>query len=70
MIIFGTRGVTFTPEKGEFFCPGCCAERSFARKSVRRFFTLYFIPLVPLDKLGETKFVDTVKKAVRRYRGG
>ncbi|MEX1033120.1 MAG: TerB family tellurite resistance protein [Cellvibrionaceae bacterium] len=53
MIIFGTRGVTTTPEKGDFHCPSCNSKRNYALKRVRRFFTLYFIPLIPLDKLGE-----------------
>jgi len=52
-IIFGTRGVTFTKEKGEFHCPQCGGGSPFKHKSVRRFFTLYFIPVIPLDRLGE-----------------
>src|SRR5512135_2525035 len=54
MIIFGTRGVTMTKESGDFACPGCGgSQQRYVRKSVRRFFTLYFIPLLPLNKLGE-----------------
>jgi uncharacterized tellurite resistance protein B-like protein len=53
MIIFGTRGVTSTKETGPFNCPSCGDQRAYSRKSVRRFFTLYFIPLIPLDQLGE-----------------
>lgn len=53
MIIFGTRGVKFTKEEGQFFCPQCESERPYRHRSVRRFFTLYFIPVIPLDKLGE-----------------
>jgi tellurite resistance protein len=53
MIIFGTRGVTSTKETGPFNCPTCGDQRAYSRKSVRRFFTLYFIPLIPLDQLGE-----------------
>jgi hypothetical protein len=54
MIIFGTRGVTFGGTAGEFFCPGCGWSRQpYEHKTVRRFFTLYFIPVIPLDKLGE-----------------
>jgi tellurite resistance protein len=53
IIIFGTRGVTYSHETGEFFCPGCGSEQPFDHKRVRRFFTLYFIPLIPLDLLGE-----------------
>ncbi len=53
MIIFGTRGVTTTPEKGEFYCPSCASTQNYGFKCVRRFFTLYFIPVIPLGKLGE-----------------
>lgn len=53
MIIFGTRGITTTPERGTFFCPRCNSNQNYNLKRVRRFFTLYFIPVIPLDKLGE-----------------
>ena len=53
MIIFGTRGVTLTSEKGDFHCPQCASEQAYKYKKVRRFFTLYFIPIIPLDLLGE-----------------
>jgi tellurite resistance protein len=53
MIIFGTRGITTTPETGNFFCPQCNGQTPYQLKRVRRFFTLYFIPLIPLDKVGE-----------------
>lgn len=52
-IIFGTRGVTYRAgEAGTFHCPSC-GQRPYKHKRVRRFFTLSFIPLIPLDKLGE-----------------
>ncbi len=53
MIIFGTRGVTYNHEKGDFYCPICKSECAHRHKRVRRFFTLYFIPCIPLDLLGE-----------------
>jgi uncharacterized tellurite resistance protein B-like protein len=53
MIFFGTRGVNKTQSEGEFHCPGCARTNPYRHKSVRRFFTLYFIPLIPLDHLGE-----------------
>ena len=52
-IIFGTRGVTFNKGNGVFFCPQCGPQSDYRHKSVRRFFTLYFIPIIPLDSLGE-----------------
>jgi tellurite resistance protein len=54
MIIFGSRGVTLTNESGEFACPGCGGSRqTYIHKTVRRFFTLYFVPIIPLNKVGE-----------------
>ena len=54
MIIFGTRGLTLNKGKpGQFFCPGCDGRRSYQGRKVQRFFTLYFIPLIPLDVLQE-----------------
>jgi len=52
-IIFGTRGVTFKKESGQFHCPSCGGGSDYVHKNVRRFFTLYFIPVIPLDSLGE-----------------
>jgi tellurite resistance protein len=52
-IIFGTRGLTSTAKRGQFYCPGCSDSCEYAHKKVRRFFTLYFIPLIPLDSIGE-----------------
>jgi hypothetical protein len=55
MIIFGTRGLTLNKGKPEqFFCPGCDGRRQYQRKKVQRFFTLYFIPVIPLDVLQES----------------
>ena len=53
LIIFGTRGVTYSAAQGQFHCPECGTQRPYNHKRVRRFFTLYFIPLIPLDLLGE-----------------
>lgn len=52
-IIFGTRGVNMTKDKGSMYCPRCGPNSNYKLINVRRFFTLYFIPLIPLDKLGE-----------------
>ncbi|MHC4401849.1 MAG: tellurite resistance TerB family protein [Planctomycetota bacterium] len=53
MIIFGTRGVTYSGGSGSFFCPSCDGQQPYAHKRVRRFFSLYFIPVIPLDLVGE-----------------
>lgn len=53
MIIFGTSGITYNKDTSEFFCPSCAATQPYKHKRVRRFFTLYFIPMIPLDLVGE-----------------
>ena len=65
MIIFGTRGVTLTKDKGHFYCPECRSQREYALKRVRRFFTLYFIPVIPLDKLGDFVECKTCRNSFR-----
>jgi uncharacterized tellurite resistance protein B-like protein len=53
VIIWGSRGVTSTVRKGTFYCPNCTGERNYELKKVRRFFTLYFIPLIPMGTISE-----------------
>jgi len=53
MIIFGTRGVKSTIQSGEFICPQCNQSKPFRHRKVTKFFTLYFIPIIPLGKRGE-----------------
>jgi DnaJ-domain-containing protein 1 len=71
MIIWGSRGVTSSIAKGSFHCPKCDQPRSYEHKKVRRFFTLYFIPLFPMANLGD--YVEcqtckgTYKEAVLHY---
>lgn len=52
IIIYGTRGMTSTGGIGNFHCPSC-GECSYRHQKVRRWFTLFFIPLIPLDVAGE-----------------
>ncbi|GGH75593.1 hypothetical protein GCM10011318_22780 [Phaeocystidibacter marisrubri] len=53
MIIFGTRGVKSTINTGEFNCPQCAEQKAYRHRKVTQFFTLYFIPLIPLSRVGE-----------------
>lgn len=52
LIIFGTRGVRSTVKEGKFFCPQCISEQRYKHKKVTQFFTLYFIPVIPLGNKG------------------
>lgn len=53
MIIFGTKARQKTVGAGQFYCPRCQVQRAYERKKARRYFTLYFIPVIPMDELGE-----------------
>ncbi|MFC6883924.1 MULTISPECIES: TerB family tellurite resistance protein [Actinomadura] len=52
MIIFGWRVVFFTLTRGVFHCPDCGGDREYRRRYGRNFFTLFFIPVLPLNKTG------------------
>lgn len=71
LIIFGTRGIHTRSGGGSFNCPECRASRSYTHHRVRRFFTLYFIPVIPLDLIGEyvecDMCVGTFHPDVRNY---
>lgn len=53
MILIGEMNITYTKATGEFYCPKCQKENPCQHKRVRRFLTLYFIPMVPLDLVSE-----------------
>jgi hypothetical protein len=47
-IIWGSRAIKRKIGEGMFFCPRCGADREYAMQKVRRWFTLFFIPLFPI----------------------
>lgn len=51
-IIFGWRVVAFTLSRGVFHCPACGGDREYRRRQGRNFFTLFFLPVIPLTKSG------------------
>jgi tellurite resistance protein len=53
MILIGEMNITYTKGIGEFYCPQCQSEHPCQHKRVRRFLTIYFVPLVPLDLVSE-----------------
>ncbi len=53
MIIFGTRLRHRKIGEGEFFCPKCQTNRLYHHKRAARYFTLYFLPVIPIQQLGE-----------------
>ena len=55
MIIFGVSVfyVFGLIDTGQFYCPHCGGDREYEHRAGRRFFTLFFLPVIPLDKVGE-----------------
>lgn len=52
MIIFGWRALKKVLATGEFFCPKCGCDTPYRHLALRRWFTLFFLPVIPLDRLG------------------
>lgn len=52
MIIWGWRAFTALIATGVFYCPRCLGDRSYRHLAARRWFTLFFIPVIPLERLG------------------
>jgi hypothetical protein len=54
LIIFGLSVFFFgSVEQGVFHCPNCGGDREYKRKIGRRWFTLFFVPVIPLNKVAE-----------------
>lgn len=53
LLIFGVRIRFRTIGTVAFFCPRCGGDRQGDRRTARRWFTLFWLPVVPLDQVGE-----------------
>jgi len=53
MIIFGSRTMTSSQGAGVFNCPRCGMQRNYDHKKLNRWFTLYFIPCIPMGSAGD-----------------
>lgn len=53
MIIWGSRIRHKDMGQGEFYCPKCAMQRPYRLRRAARYFTLYFIPIFPMQQLGE-----------------
>jgi len=70
LIICGLRVVYHTIAQGVFFCRSCGGDRSYRKRGGRRYITLFFIPVVPLNKTSvhvqcvtcKTRYVTEVLK--------
>ncbi len=53
LIIFGLRVFYRTIAQGTFYCRRCGGDRQYRKRSGRRWFTLFFLPVIPLKSVGE-----------------
>lgn len=53
LIIFGFRIRYRTTGRLMFFCPRCGGDRTGLQRSARRWFTIFWIPVIPLNGVGE-----------------
>jgi hypothetical protein len=53
MLIFGLRVFFRTVGDGMFHCQRCGGDRHYRHRAGRRWFHILFIPLIPLDRMGE-----------------
>ncbi|MCO6006325.1 TerB family tellurite resistance protein [Actinoallomurus purpureus] len=53
LLIFGFAVFFRTVSHGDFHCPHCGGDRRYRRRVARRWFTLFFLPVIPLTRVGE-----------------
>jgi hypothetical protein len=53
VIIFGLRVFYRTIAQGTFHCRRCGGDRPYRHRAGRRWFTLFFLPVIPLNSVGE-----------------
>jgi zinc-ribbon family/Tellurite resistance protein TerB len=61
LIIWGLRVFFRTISEGVFHCRNCGGDRQYRLRSGRRWFTVFFIPVIPLNKVGEHVQCQTCK---------
>lgn len=53
LIIWGIRVFFNTTGQGVFRCQHCGTDREYRRRAGRRFFTVFYVPVIPLNKVGQ-----------------
>jgi hypothetical protein len=61
LIIFGLRVFFRTLAQGVFHCRRCGGDREYRHRAGRRWFTLFFLPVIPLNAVGEHVQCTTCK---------
>jgi uncharacterized tellurite resistance protein B-like protein len=66
-IIWGSTGRNVVVSRGDFHCPSCQSKQPYQHVEVKRYFTLYFIPLFPLETVGEYVECGSCKETYKRH---
>lgn len=53
IIIFGSKVRYKTLATGQFYCPQCKTTRDYELRHARNWFSVYFIPIIPLNEVGQ-----------------
>ena len=53
LIILGLRVFYRTMAQGSFYCRRCGGDREYRHRAGRRWFTVFFLPVIPLNQVGE-----------------
>jgi hypothetical protein len=53
LIILGLRVFYRTMAQGTFYCRRCGGDREYRHRAGRRWFTVFFLPIIPLNQVGE-----------------
>lgn len=61
LLIWGLRVFYRTNGQGIFHCRKCGGDRQYRLRAGRRWFTLFFIPVIPLNRVGEHVQCQTCK---------
>jgi zinc-ribbon family len=52
IVIYGFRNIDRETAHGDFFCPKCKQDVIYSARHVRRWFTLFLVPVFPCDTVG------------------
>lgn len=66
LLIWGFKVVFKTLGEGDFHCPACRGDRHYRLRSARRWFTFFFIPIIPLKQIGEVVECTTCSRTFDR----
>jgi len=65
IIIWGWRVIGRKVGEGTFFCPSCGADRAYVLKRLRNWFTIFWIPIIPLNSKGDAVRCESCKTMYR-----